>query len=183
MPPETHGTIRETMASSQIMSPPWPNHDVVVYHGTVDKFASMIVSGPVLVSKGTENTDFGRGFYTTTVKRQARTWADWVSAGANPGAKPAVVEITIDRPTLATLDALAFVRGDFDADDYWSLIHHCRRGASDHGRTGPEPSYDVVYGPLAAFWERRMCVANSDQISFHTPRAEGVLNASARRIV
>ncbi|MGA2738590.1 MAG: DUF3990 domain-containing protein [Bryobacteraceae bacterium] len=152
---------------------------LVVFHGTVDSFAESIVSG-VTVGHATANTDFGPGFYTTTVKRQAQMWAARLSA-TRPGTSPAAIEIVIRRPSLASLEALAFVRGDFGADDYWSLIHHCRKGALGHGRLPPAPSYyDVVYGPVAAFWNQRMVVADADQISFHTMAAEAVLNASPR---
>jgi hypothetical protein len=36
---------------------------------------------------------------------------------------PAVVELRLSRNDLATLQSLAFVRGDFAADDFWSLVH------------------------------------------------------------
>jgi hypothetical protein len=133
------------MASHPIVFPPplWSNQDIVVYHGTVDTFAAAIVSGPIKVGLGKPNTDFGPGFYTTTLKRQAQMWAAQISA-TRPGASPAVVEITINRLSLASLSTLAFVRGDFDAEDYWSLVHYCRKGAVSH-RTGPTPfSYDAV---------------------------------------
>jgi hypothetical protein len=123
------------MAPPPIVFPPpaWANQNIVVYHGAVD---------PTLT--------FGPGFYTTTMKRQAQMWAAQISA-SRPGTAPAVIEISIPRTSLAKLDTLAFVRGDFDADDYWSLIHHCRKGA------------------------------DADQISFHTTSAEAVLNSSLRR--
>ena len=170
------------MVSPPIVFPPpsWSNQNIIVYHGTVDTFAAAIVSGPILVGRGKPNTDFGPGFYTTTLKRQARMWAAQISA-TRFGASPAVIEIAIDRRSLANLDAIAFVCGDFDADDYWSLVHHCRNGALDHGRVPPALYYDVVYGPVAAFWNQRMIVADADQISFHTVSAEGLLNSSSRR--
>lgn len=170
------------MASSPIVFPPspWANQDIIVYHGTVDRFAAAIVSGPILVSLGKPCTDFGPGFYTTTLQRQAQMWAAQISA-TRPGTSPAVIEITIKRLSLATLESIAFVRGDFDADDYWSLIHHCRKGALDHGRPSPASYYDIVYGPVAAFWNQRMIVSDADQISFHTASAERVLKSSPRR--
>jgi len=170
------------MASLPIVFPPtkWSNQEIVVYHGTVDTFAAVILSGPIRISLGKPNTDFGPGFYTTTLQRQAQMWAAQISA-TRPGTSPAVIEITIKRKTLAALESLAFVRGDFDADDYWSLVHHCRKGALNHGRTAPSVYYDVVYGPVAAFWNQRMIVADADQISFHTAAAEAILNASFRR--
>jgi hypothetical protein len=67
------------------------------------------------------------------------------------------------------------VRGDFDAEHYWSLVHHCRLGAADHARP-VSGWYDVVYGPVAAFWNQRMAIGDADQISFHTAAAETLLN-------
>jgi len=170
-----------SMASPPIVfpPPPWLNQDIIVYHGTVDTFAAAIVSGPVLVGLGKPNTDFGPGFYTTTLKRQAQMWAAQTLA-TRLGTSPAVIEMTIVRLSLASLETIASVRGDFDADDYWSLIHHCRKGALDHARVPPAQYYDVVYGPVAAFWSQRMVIADADQISFHTASAEKLLNSSSR---
>jgi hypothetical protein len=109
-------------------------------------------------------------------------WAAQISA-TRPGTNPAVIKIEITRTSLANLDTIAFVRGDFDAEDNWSLIHHCRKGALDHGRPSPKPSYDVVYGPVAAFWNQRMTIADADQISFHTLDSEAVWNSSLNRTI
>jgi hypothetical protein len=160
-----------------IVYPPsiWTNRDIVLFHGTVDTFAGSIVAGPVLVSRGRTHTDFGPGFYTTTLLRQAHTWAAQIAA-SKPGTKAAVVRLVVARESLAQLESLAFARGDFHADDFWSLVHHCRTGASDHGRSQPGRYYDVVYGPVAAFWNQRTIIADADQISFHTPAAEKILN-------
>jgi hypothetical protein len=119
------------MAPPPIVFPPpsWSNQDIVVYHCTVDTFAAAIVSGPILVGRGKPNTDFGPGFYTTTLRPQAHMWAAQISA-TRPGTNPAVIKITIDRISLARLETIAFVRGDFNADDYWSLVHHCRKARS-----------------------------------------------------
>jgi hypothetical protein len=170
------------MASLPIVypPPPWVNQDIVLYHGTVDAYAAAIVT-KVQVGLGRPNTDFGPGFYTTTLYRQAYTWAAQIAATKPTGTAPAVIEIAVSRVDLAGLQALGFVRGDFSADDYWSFVHYCRLGARDHGRSGPQPYYDLVYGPVAAFWNQRMSVADADQISFHTAASEVILNASSRK--
>jgi hypothetical protein len=171
------------MASTPIVYPPpaWTNQDIVLYHGTVDTFAGVIVRGPIRTSLGRTHTDFGPGFYTTTLLRQAHTWAAQIAA-SRPGTLPAVVELQISRSDLAGLQTLAFVRGDFHAEDFWSLIHYCRNGAADHGRPAHLPAYyDLVYGPVAAFWNQRMTIADADQVSFHTAPAEAVLNKSPRK--
>ncbi len=170
------------MASNPVVYPPpiWTNQDIVLYHGTVDTFASAIVNGPILTSFGRTHTDFGPGFYTATLLRQAHTWAAQIAASKS-GTQAAVVELEISRNDLATLQTLAFVRGDFYANDFWSLIHYCRNGATGHGRPAHLPSYyDLVYGPVAAFWNQRMSIADADQLSFHTAPAE-VLNKAARK--
>jgi hypothetical protein len=171
------------MASVPIVfpPPPWTNQNVTVYHGTVDVFATGIVTGPIRVSTGRTHTDFGPGFYVTTLQRQAHTWAAQIAA-SKPGTRPAVIQLQISRDDLATLQTLAFARGDFHADDFWSFVHYCRNGARDHARAPYLPSYyDVVYGPVAAFWNQRMIIADADQISFHTPAADTVLNKSSRK--
>jgi len=170
------------MSSNPIVYPPliWSNQDVVLYHGTVDSVAPAIETGVIRVSRGRTHTDFGPGFYTTTLLRQAHTWAAQIAA-SKLGAKPAVIEIVVEREALATLETLAFARGDFHADDFWSLVHHCRKGATGHGRKSPNAYYDLVYGPVAAFWNQRMTIADADQISFHTTKAEAILNKGARR--
>jgi hypothetical protein len=109
---------------------------------------------------------------------QAKSWA-WLLA--NAGRTPrqgAVVELTVHRDDLAQLQTLAFVRGHYSADDYWSFVFHCRQGASDHGRSGVNGGlYDAVYGPVAAFWMQRVAMADSEQISFHTPTGAACLRA------
>jgi uncharacterized protein DUF3990 len=161
--------------------PPWTNQDLVLYHGTMDRFAAAIVRGPILTAKGRLNTDFGPGFYTTTNQRQAQTWAAQIAA-TRPPSNAAVIEIVVSREHLARLETLAFVRGDFNADDFWSLVHYCWMGGTDHARPRPARYYDVVYGPVAAFWNQRLILGQDiDQISFHTAPAEGVLNRAPRR--
>ena len=134
--------VAKVMASNPIIFPPqvWSNQHIVLYHGTIDTFVTAIVNGPIQTSKGKTHTDFGPGFYTTTLKRQAHTWAAQIAA-SRPGARAAVVELQISRSDLATLETLAFVRGDFYADDFWSLVHYCRMGATDHLRASNPPSF------------------------------------------
>jgi Protein of unknown function (DUF3990) len=169
------------MAILPVVYPPplWSNQDIVLYHGTIDSFAAAIMTA-VHVSAGKPHRDFGPGFYTTTVLPQAHMWAAEIAAG-RPGTLPAVIEFTVPREALAPLGTLAFIRGDFHADDFWSFVHYCRGGATDHGRPSARGYYDIVYGPVAAFWNQRMIIANADQISFHTSAAEAVLNHSLRR--
>lgn len=42
----------------------------IVYHGSIKNIESP------LVNVGRENLDFGKGFYVTDIKQQAKTWAE-----------------------------------------------------------------------------------------------------------
>ncbi len=157
----------------------WTNQDLVVYHGTIQTYGASILAS-VNVFAGKARTDFGTGFYTTTSLPQARSWAHRLAFGT--GQNPVVVELTIPRDGLASLDCVWFVRGDADADDFWSLVKHCRTGGRGHARTGVT-WYDVAIGPLATTWRQRTCYTNCDQISFHTTQSQTILNASNRVFV
>jgi hypothetical protein len=164
--------------------PVWANQDIALYHGTLDIYVASIRGG-ITVGLGRPHTDFGQGFYTTTVEVQARSWAWQMQLRnqlAHPGCRAAVVRFDVPRDDLAMLETMGFVRGAFNADDFWSLVCHCRTGMAAHGRLAPPGWYDGVIGPVAASWRRRIAFADMDQISFHSPRAAAVLNASLNRV-
>jgi hypothetical protein len=166
------------MAAAPLNAPPgWTNQDITLFHGTTLLHATAIQSGGVNPALGRKRTDFGPGFYTTTSYQQACSWASVLAASAS--ATAAVVTITCARDKLAGLDTLAFIRGDYGADDFWSFVWHCRNGAADHGRgTTNAGFYDIVYGPVAAFWAQRSAMHDADQISFHTSTAAGAIVVS-----
>jgi hypothetical protein len=165
----------------------WKNQRIKLYHGTTQSSAKS-VKNKVDPRKGKRYTDFGPGFYTTTVFDQAKAWAFtiWIRKGKPAGDKPAVVEFEVSRDKLAELQSLWFVRGDRAADDYWSLVWHCRLGAPDHARVTEGRLYDLVIGPVALQWRALQTIHDGDQVSFHTPKAVDELNAldkSKRRII
>ncbi len=53
-----------------------------------------------------------------------------------------------------------------------AVIHNHKRGPNGRGW------YDVVSGPVAAFWDQRVAMQDSDQFSFHTRAAVAVLRDS-----
>ncbi len=159
--------------------PAWKNQPLILYHGTTDAYARHILTSGVDVQLGSESSDFGRGFYTTTLLAQARSWA-WTQTRPPVQARPAVVEFRVPREQLSRLETVSFVRGDHDAEDFWSLVIHCRSGYFGHGRPG-DGYYDVAIGPVAAFWKQRFAMNGADQVSFHTAAAQAVLNASPKR--
>src|SRR6266487_482862 len=65
---------------------------------------------------------------------------------------------------LAALQCVWFVRGSFDADDFWSLVFHCRTGGGKHARTTNYGWYDVAIGPAAASWRQRLTIHDADQV-------------------
>ena len=171
-------------------APPWAERgrELARFHGCTDVDATRIIGGGVDPQTGRPDADFGRGFYTTTLHRQARHWAfaRFYKSSA-PATRPTVLRIIVPRAAVADLATLAFARGDYEDDAYWSLVQHCRRGAPtlphDHLRnadagTGRTGFYDAVIGPVASFWQQRLTIPNSDQISVHTPDAAAVLNAA-----
>ena len=100
------------MSSPPYVPLAWTNQSLVLYHGTIDLFVAPILSG-INISMGSPNTDFGQGFYTTTVKRQAHTWA-WERSLLTPGSIAAVLRFEVDRDALSNLDILSFVLGNYD---------------------------------------------------------------------
>lgn len=56
--------------------PDWNNPEIVLYHGTLQEHTQTIRANGVDTSLGRPNTDFGRGFYTTTRLAQAEEWAE-----------------------------------------------------------------------------------------------------------
>ncbi|HEX8390832.1 MAG TPA: DUF3990 domain-containing protein [Longimicrobium sp.] len=153
-----------------------------MYHGTVLSDAEEIVAAGVDIRRGRTRTDFGAGFYTTTLARQAKSWAYQRAQGTRAG-QAAVVAFDVDRERFGTLATLPFVRGDFDAEDFWSLVVHCRTGGGRHGFPGrADGMYDAVAGPVAFLCQQRLTIQGVDQISFHTRAAQDVLNSGRRTI-
>ena len=163
---------------------------ILLWHGCVGTDAAAIIKYGVDPTKGRPDADFGRGFYLTSIPRQAKHWA-WLKyysltpAQQTLSGGPVVLKFAPRPGNLAPLQSLAFVRGHYDYDDYWSLVQHCRQsttGAIRNHKNTPDDApqscnwFDVVYGPVSAFWLQRAAMADSDQISFHTQDAALILN-------
>ena len=156
--------------------PPWDGEWVTLYHGTLE--ASVVsLLGSVHLSHARAKMDFGRGFYTTTLVEQASEWA-YALARRGLGL-PAVIAWQVALDDLARLDTLAFVSGDkLQAERFWSFVCHCRVNDTHHARSTNDGWYDLVIGPIAAYWQQRAAIDDSEQLSFHTPTAIALLNAS-----
>jgi len=159
--------------------PAWQNGPLTFFHGTVVRSLSSIARG-VDPSYFRPRKDFGRGFYLTTSPRQAASWADWLAEQSLGTDEPAVLAFTIDLDDLAGLHLLSLLSGNYEAEDFWSFVWHCRENDADHGRSVNGGWYDVVMGPVAAFWRQRALYSGGDQVSFHTPSAISLLSRSAQ---
>lgn len=161
----------------------WTNGPLILYHGTTDGAAAAI-SKP---SRGWPHgidfafckplRDFGKGFYLTTVLKQAESWADW-KFQQYPKFKRAacstVLRFEVDRDQLAPLLSLCFVtEGAGPNSDYWDFVQHCRKRRSTHLLQG-DKNYDVVFGPVS-LGRQRFVIKDADQVSFHTEAALKIL--------
>lgn len=163
---------------------PWTNGPLILYHGTTDNAATAISksSRPLLHSINLDYckplSDFGRGFYLTTVLRQAESWAD-MKFKRHPKSKAAcsaVLKFEVDRDQLAPLLSLCFVTESTGPNsDYWDFVQHCRKEASTHLLQGNR-NYDVVFGPVSV-GKQRFVMKDADQVSFHTEAALKILPA------
>ena len=164
------------------MSPllPWSDQDLQLFHGTTLPAAQNIVTHGVDVAVGKPNCDFGKGFYCTTSESQARKWS-FIKANRTTQV-PAVVVLQVSRIDLAALRDLVFVRGDMEAKDYWSFVHHCRK--TKWATVTPDSlPYDLIYGTVAHLWFDLKVKPESDQVSFHSTAAQRLLNTEAKRSI
>jgi hypothetical protein len=157
--------------------PIWDGDKLTLYHGTLDTSVASVLTG-VDLRYARPYQDFGRGFYTTTSLRQATFWGVELARRAGGAGSVAVIAFEVALDGLARLDSLAFVRGEFDAEPFWSLVWRCRQSDTHHDRLSSDGWYDLVVGPVAADWRQRAAIVNYDQLSFHTVAATNLLNAS-----
>src|SRR5687767_7918377 len=104
--------------------PIWENQDLVLYHGTLKRFAEAIIQNGIDLSKSQAKRDFGLGFYTTTILYQAEDWAWQALHGKNALADdvPAVLRYQVQRESLAKLESLWFIDAQRSNEDFWSFI-------------------------------------------------------------
>lgn len=162
---------------------------IVLWHGCLRSSAQHIQANGIMLAQSRNDLDFGKGFYTTTIRTQAERWAhvkhSWLSATARATDRPAILQFRVPLGTLAQLDSLMFVSGASDQDAFWSFVQHCRNNSQtaprrhlNPNRTAPDDWYDVVCGPLAISWppKGRLASPSSDQFSFHTDTTATILN-------
>lgn len=144
-----------------------------LYHGS-----NVEVRKPSLL-KSRKNTDFGRGFYTTTQKEQAEHWTSIKMDRAKKGRRVVSV-FEVDETILSNLEFK--IREFHGPDEAWlNFVVNSRKGI--------EHDYDLVFGPVANdkvftvvnLYESGIINATTaiaelkayktyDQLSFHTER-------------
>lgn len=165
---------------------PWTNGPLILYHGTTDEAASAI-SKPsrdrphsIDFNHCKPFRDFGRGFYLTTVLRQAESWADLKFNRYKESQKTGcsvVLRFEVDRDQLAPLLSLCFVTegAGLENSDYWDFVQHCRKTTATH-LLQEKKNYDVIFGPVS-LGRQRFVIKDADQVSFHTEAALKILPA------
>lgn len=124
---------------------------MIIYHGS-----NLVVENPKLIPQN-RYLDFGYGFYTTTNKVQAISFADKVCKRKNEGTKQvSVYEIDEDK-IFAECSVLRF---DSPNEAWLDFVAENRSGNYEG------ENYDVVYGP----------VANDDVYTTFTLYQSGVLS-------
>ena len=107
---------------------------MIIYHGS-----NLVVEEPKLIAQN-RYLDFGYGFYTTTNKLQAISFAEKVYKRKNEGTKQVSI-YEIDKERL--FSECSVLRFDSPDEAWLDFVSENRSGNYDG------ESYDVVYGPVA----------------------------------
>lgn len=142
----------------------WQNPPLRLYHGTDDQSAQSILQNGINLSYCSPLTDFGLGFYTTTFRSQAESWAR-LRCKLRPGnPKPAVIVFDLDREVLGVPSHLFFTHEDDRRTQFWQFVAHCRQGTKTH--LPKSRNFSVVSGPVS-LWPQQFTIKDCDQVSFH----------------
>ena len=74
---------------------------MVLYHGTIEKYAKDICNNGIKVANNYKPADFGKGFYTTPDYETARKWA--IRKSISLIEKPSVVRVIVDDNKMNTI--------------------------------------------------------------------------------
>ncbi|MCD8048538.1 MAG: DUF3990 domain-containing protein [Clostridia bacterium] len=107
---------------------------MILYHGS-----NLIVDKPRLIRQN-RYLDFGFGFYTTTNKTQAVSFAEKVYKRKNEGSKAVSIFEIDEEKAFSSLSILRFNM----PDEAWLDFVAENRSGNYSGK-----SYDIIYGPVA----------------------------------
>ena len=109
---------------------------ITLYHGS-----NVEISMP-LAKVGRKNLDFGRGFYLTSIRKQASDWANLVAMRKGRNAK-GVVSVFQFNKTKAIEDGYRFLIFDSYNIEWLEYVVACRKGKNVYAK------FDVVEGGVA----------------------------------
>ena len=109
---------------------------ITLYHGS-----NIEVSTP-LAKIGRKNLDFGKGFYLTSIRKQASDWANLVAMRKGRNAK-GVVSVFHFNKTKAMEDGYLFKIFDSYNIEWLEYVVDCRKGKNVYAK------FDVVEGGVA----------------------------------
>ena len=155
---------------------------MILYHG------SNVEVSRIDLSKCTKYKDFGQGFYLTSIKQQAREWAEKVAKRFNAG-EPTLNTYDFD-DNLSGLKSLVFT----EPDEKWAafIINNRNRNFTNHGDllSNHDNKYDFIHGlvanddistvleafllgilPISEISKALTYKQLNDQYSFHTSKA------------
>jgi len=127
---------------------------MILYHGS-----TLRVENPLL-TKCRPNTDFGRGFYTTTSREQAEKWAKLKQQRAGKGLA-IITEYEINDSVFERADLMIFKFTKPDKN-WLDFVYNNRKGLQSG-------YFDIVFGP----------VANDRLFATITLYEQGILTADA----
>ena len=109
---------------------------MTLYHGS-----NIEVATP-LVGVGRENLDFGRGFYLTSIRKQATDWAVTIASRRGRNQKGVISEFHFDREK-ALEDGVRFKIFEAYNMEWLEYVINCRKGREIYKQ------FDVVEGGVA----------------------------------
>ena len=109
---------------------------MILYHGS-----NVEISMP-LAKVGRKNLDFGRGFYLTSIRKQASDWANLVAMRKGRNAK-GVVSVFQFNKTKAIEDGYRFLIFESYNIEWLEYVVACRKGKNVYAK------FDVVEGGVA----------------------------------
>lgn len=109
---------------------------ITLYHGS-----NVEVSTP-LAKIGRKNLDFGRGFYLTSIRKQAKDWANIIAMRKGRDAQGVVSVYHFDK-TKAIEDGFTFKIFESYNTDWLEYVVNCRKGKNVYAK------FDVVEGGIA----------------------------------
>jgi hypothetical protein len=109
---------------------------ITLYHGSNIK-----VSAP-LAKAGRNNLDFGRGFYLTTIRKQASDWANIIAMRKGRSARGVISVYHFDK-SKAVADGFNFKIFDSYDTEWLEYVVECRKGKNVYAK------FDVVEGGVA----------------------------------